>query len=98
MDQQQIRPGDGLVVEARHAVVRGEAAQRRREAVDRGEERMLAQIDPRQADVIGVMKVAVCDRASFERRLEFGIGHFVSSRTITRAAKKRCAAKCPAIP
>src|SRR5581483_289861 len=57
VDQQQVRPRDRLVVESTRPMPCGEALERLRELPDRSQKRLLAEIDPGQAHVIGVMKL-----------------------------------------
>src|ERR1700719_912071 len=52
VNEQQIGPGDRLMVQTRDAVMACEALQRRREALDRFEQWMLTQIDPGHAHMV----------------------------------------------
>ena len=56
VDEQQIRDGDGLVIEARSALRLGEATEAAAESAERLWQRMRAQVVPRDADVLAVME------------------------------------------
>ena len=72
MDQDHERPGHGLVVLARGAEARRVATEAGAEARDRGEELVLAQHQPRDADVLAVLETLRRQGAGLER-LEVGV-------------------------
>src|SRR5207302_7063296 len=91
VDQQQVSPGDGVVIQARTAVVRREALQRFRETLQRLDQRQLAQVDPGQPDVIAMMKRVAGDLAAFKSGREFFVVHlrlpfFGSSMSLCESA------------
>src|SRR5262245_9235470 len=65
-DQEQIRPGDRLVVQAGLPFRLGEAPETPGEPVERRRRRKLAQVDPRRAHVIAVVKAILGKRRRFE--------------------------------
>src|SRR5262249_33588135 len=75
VDQEEVGPGDRLVVEAGVAVEGGEALEPLGEAGEGREGRMAPQVDPGQADVIPVVERGVGQRAALEVAHEFVVSH-----------------------
>jgi len=65
-EQEQVGPGDGFVVAPRSSVVGGEPPERRGEALERPDDAIAPEMDPREADMVGVMEISRSDGASFE--------------------------------
>src|SRR4051812_6588397 len=75
VDQEQVRPGDRLVVEPRVAVEGGEALQRGGEARQRLERRVPPQVDPGQPHVVAVVELGVGEGAVLEASREVVVVH-----------------------
>jgi hypothetical protein len=71
VDQEQIRQRDRLVIEARGAVRGGEAAEARREPLERGEWRVTKQEEAGGANMVRMMEGLVGERARLEGGEEF---------------------------
>ena len=78
VDQEEVRPGDGLVVETRLPVARGKGLQSFREAGQRGQRRFRLEVEPRKAYMVTVMQPRLRQRPVLESLNQF-VGHIVFS-------------------
>jgi hypothetical protein len=61
-------PGDGVVIEARRAVMLGEPLDSLANAFKGGVKRLAMKVDPCQAKMVGVLKLGVFERAGVKCR------------------------------
>src|SRR4029079_412775 len=87
VNQEQVGEGDRLVIAIGYAAGSRVALQRSDEPRHGLEQRIVAEIDPRHPDVIGVMKRL--ERRVFERRAKLGVGHLFFSMSLCDADAAR---------